>query len=201
MTSILEKLMGYFLKFPGIGPRQARRFAYFLSGQDEEFLKELSNFILEIKKNVRQCRDCFRFFESSKSVFKCDICSSLNRDKSLLLVVEKDVDLENIEKSGVYGGRYFILGGIISLTNNKQSELRFKELFEKVKKNSPAGEPREVILALSATIEGDNTSRYVEKILEPLKIKITRLGRGLSTGTELEYSDTQTISDALESRK
>jgi recombination protein RecR len=209
---MLNKLIELFLKFPGIGPRQAKRFAYFLAGEDEQFRKNLASLILEMKKEIKQCDSCYRFFskpgfDEKKPGFsnQCNICSSLNRDKNLLMVVEKDVDLENIERAGVYNGRYFVLGGTIPLTlksnfNGQKSDfhnLRFEELFNKVKKESP----KEVILALSATVEGENTSRYIEKILEPLKIKTTILGRGLSTGTELEYSDSETIKNALESRK
>jgi len=191
---MLNKLIELFLKFPGIGPRQAKRFAYFLAGEDEKFRKNLAELILEIKNEIKQCSSCYRFHQSKAE--QCNICSSLNRDKNLLMLVEKDVDLENIERGGVYNGRYFVLGGTISLTS-KSSNLKFKELFNKVKEEKP----EEIILALSATVEGENTSRYIEKILEPLKIKITRLGRGLSTGTELEYSDSETIANALKNRK
>lgn len=195
---ILDKLIELFLKFPGIGPRQAKRFAYFLAGEDEKFRKNLAGLILEIKNEIKQCGSCYRFHQSKAE--QCNICSSLNRDKNFLMLVEKDVDLENIEKAGVYNGKYFVLGGTIPLTNSKippAGGLRLKELFNKVKKE----EPKEVISALSATVEGENTSRYIEKILEPLKIKTTRLGRGLSTGTELEYSDSETIANALKNRK
>lgn len=197
---IFEKLIEIFLKFPGIGPRQAKRFAYFLAGQDAKFLKDFADNILEIKKDIKQCDSCFRFYVGTK----CDICAGINRDKNLLMVAEKDVDLENIEKAGIYNGKYFVLGGALSLTNSKNPPaggLRFKELFNKVKKE----QPKEIILAISATAEGENTSRYIEKILEPItkkfSLKITRLGRGLSTGTELEYSDSETISNALKNRK
>ncbi|NOY35584.1 MAG: recombination protein RecR [bacterium] len=204
-----EKLIEHFLKFPGIGPRQAKRFGYFLADADGDFAEELARLILEVKKNVVQCPSCFCFHNARPgapaTASACGICANLNRDNSLLMVVEKDVDLENIEKSGVYDGRYFVLGGVLSLVNGlkKQNSLRFKELFSKVQENSP----EEVILATSATVEGENTARYAEKILEPLLgtgnglKKISRLGRGLSTGTELEYIDGETMSDALESRK
>lgn len=203
--NMLEKLIEFFLKFPGIGPRQAKRFAYFLASQDEKFIQELSKLISGIKENINQCQSCFRFFESlssrsdlgGKRSDLCPICSNLNRDSSSLMIIEKDVDLENIEKAGIYNGRYFILGGLLPLTNDKTNGLKLKELFDKVSNEKP----KEIILALSANIEGENTNRYIEKILEPLKIKITRLGRGLSTGTELEYSDSETIKNALESRK
>ena len=202
---IFEKLTELFLKFPGIGPRQARRFAYFLAGENKEFARELADAILEIKKSAKQCPSCFRFFEpQTTTVVVCPICSSPNRDSSLLMVVEKNVDLDNLEKTGVYNGKYFILGGTISLNGkNNASELRFKELFEKIK-NPPAGGPKEIILALSATIEGENTARYAQKILEPFfakgLVKITKLGRGLSTGTELEYIDSETLNNALKNR-
>lgn len=113
------------------------------------------------------------------------------------MVVEKNLDLDNIEKTGIYNGKYFILGSALSLKNEKQNNLVYKELFSKVKKEKPT----EVILATSATLEGENTARYIEKILEPLPVKVTRLGRGLSTGTELEYIDSETMNNALENRK
>jgi recombination protein RecR len=187
---MFDKLIEYFLKFPGIGPRQAKRFAYFLAGEDKDFIENLAQLILETKKNINQCQECFRFFEGEK----CAICSGLNRDKNILMIIEKDVDLENIERAGIYNGRYFVLGGIMSLTGEKNN-LRFKELFDGAKNY------KEIILALSANAEGENTERYIEKILEPLKIKITKLGRGLSTGLELEYSDSETLKNALESRR
>lgn len=193
---MFDKIAEYFLKFPGIGPRQAKRFAYFLAGQDKDFLKEFADAILEIKERIKQCDSCYRFFEGNQNN-TCNICLNPNRNKNLWMVVEKDVDLENIEKSGIYNGRYFVLGGTLSLANNHADKLRFKELFGKTKKE----QPKEIILAMSATIEGENTSRYIEKILEPLKVKITRLGRGLSTGTELEFIDSETMNNALKNRK
>lgn len=188
-----EKLIELFLKFPGIGPRQAKRFAFFLAAQDDIFLKNLISSLSEIKNEVKQCKSCFRF--SSSGDINCKICANTNKEK-LIMVVEKDVDLENINKSEVYNGKYFVLGGALSLSQSNESNLRFKELFEKVKNEKPL----EVIIATSATIEGDNTARYIQKILEPLEVKATRLGRGLSTGTELEYSDNDTISNALKNR-
>lgn len=200
----LDQLIECFLKFPGIGPRQAKRFAYFLAGEDEKFVKELAALILETKKNVKQCGGCCRFFETQNSSSSlCSICSNRNRESSVLMIVEKDVDLDNVERTGVYDGKYFVLGGTVSLVGNGKDNLRLKELFEKVKKERI----KEIILATSATLEGESTNRYIEKILSPLRqvqgrpLKITRLGRGLSTGAELEYSDSDTISNALKNRK
>ncbi len=197
---VFDKLVELFLKFPGIGPRQARRFAFFLAGQNEKYIEELINALAQVKSEVRQCLSCYRFFNGAGD--KCGICANKNRE-DIVMVVEKDVDLENIEKSGVYNGKYFVLGGVLSLNNGSESGLRFKNLFEKI----TANKPEEIIIATSATVEGDNTARYIQKVLEPIRqaqgepIKITRLGRGLSTGTELEYSDDETISNALKNRK
>lgn len=199
-SEIIQQLKEYFTKFPGIGSRQAQRFVYWLLTQDSEFVRNLSALLLELKKNVKQCGKCFSFHASGE----CKICHAQNRDRSRIMVVEKDVDFENIEKIGVYNGLYFILGGVISLGQNSGRNLHMKELFNRVKSNAENG-LKEIILALNATTEGDSTARYIEKILEPLagkyQIKITHFGRGLSTGTELEYIDSDTLKNALENRK
>ena len=195
-----EKLIELFLKFPGIGPRQAKRFVYFLAGEEKNYVDNLAKLISDIKSGMKQCESCFRYFNSSKSGVDeelCPICANSNRSSSEIMIVEKDVDLENIERMSVFNGKYFVLGGLISLNGNEKPEVRMKQLYDKIQKEKPA----EVILATSATVEGENTNLYIERILEPLKIKISRLGRGLSTGAELEYSDTETIENALINRK
>jgi recombination protein RecR len=206
-SDILGKLKEYFEHFPGIGPRQAQRFVYWLLQEDAAFIKNLSNLLLELKKDVKQCERCFRFFTpppAGQVPEKCHLCNDSNRDNSRLLIVEKDADLESIEKTGVYDGRYFVLGDIIPLNQKISKAIRLKELFSRAEKDSE-NELKEIILAFNATAEGDNTARYLEKILEPLakkySIKISRFGRGLSTGTELEYIDRDTLKNALENRK
>lgn len=207
--NILEKVAEYFLKFPGIGPKQARRFAYFLSATDEKFVKDLSGLLMDLKNSVKRCSECYRFFESKEGAPDiCGLCTDSGRDSALLLVVEKDVDFENIEKSRIYNGLYFILGGVIPLAETEPTlRIRAKELFNIIQKKAklPEGSNlREVIIATSATIEGENTVQYIKKILEPLatkfNLKVSVLGRGLSTGTELEYSDSSTLSSALKNR-
>lgn len=192
-----NKLIEAFLKFPGIGPRQAKRFVYFLAGEEKEFVDNLSELILEVKNKMKQCGECYRYFSLGGETSKCPICSNSNRDSATIMLVEKDVDLENIERTGIFDGKYFVLGGLLSLSGNGKADIRLKQLFEKVKKESP----KEVILATGATVEGENTNLYIERILEPLKVKVSRLGRGLSTGAELEYSDSQTIENALKNRQ
>ena len=194
----IDRLIESFLKFPGIGPRQAKRFVYFLAGESKEYADNLAKLISEVKSGMKQCGSCFRYFESkSVEADLCPICAGSGRDSSLIMLVEKDVDLENIERTGNFRGKYFVLGGLLSLAGNGTPEVRLKQLFEKVQKEKPA----EIILATSATIEGENTNLYIERILEPLKVKISRLGRGLSTGAELEYSDSETIENALKNRQ
>ena len=199
---MFDRLIEHFLHFPGIGPRQAKRFVYFLARGDKKFIEDFSRDVLEITKGFKECDSCHGFFEfKSSELTTCSTCSSLNRDNSKLMIVEKDVDFENIEKTGVYDGKYFILGGTLPVSNDKKHDLKFRELFEKVKKDIP----KEIIIATSATVEGENTARYIKKILEPITkkipLKITKLGRGLSTSTELEYVDSDTISNALKNRK
>ena len=194
----IDRLIESFLKFPGIGPRQAKRFVYFLAGESKEYVDNLAKLISEIKSGMKQCGSCFRYFESKNiETDLCSICAGSSRDSSLIMLVEKDVDLENIERTGNFRGKYFVLGGLLSLAGNGTPEVRLKQLFDKVQKEKPA----EIILATSATIEGENTNLYIERILEPLKVKISRLGRGLSTGAELEYSDSETIENALKNRQ
>ena len=196
----VDRLIESFLNFPGIGPRQAKRFVYFLAGESKEYVDNLAKLILEVKSGMKQCGSCYRYFSSSKSGVDedlCPVCSGAGRDSSVIMVVEKDVDLENIERTGNFRGKYFVLGGLLSLAGNGTAEVRLKQLFDKVQKEKPA----EIILATSATVEGENTNLYIERILEPLKVKITRLGRGLSTGAELEYSDSETIENALKNRQ
>ncbi len=194
----VDRLIESFLKFPGIGPRQAKRFVYFLAGESKEYVDNLAKFISEVKSGMKQCGSCFRYFESKYiETDLCPVCSGAGRDSSVIMAVEKDVDLENIERTGNFRGKYFVLGGLLSLAGNGTAEVRLKQLFDKVQKEKPA----EIILATSATVEGENTNLYIERILEPLKVKITRLGRGLSTGAELEYSDSETIESALKNRQ
>jgi recombination protein RecR len=198
----IHKLAEYFQKFPGIGPRQAKRFVHFLLTQEKGFLDDLSTHIEKLRGNVTQCTQCFRFYDADGYADVCDICSSPNRDKHLLMVLEKDADLDAIEKSHAYAGLYFVLGGTIPLLQSQTSPLRTKEL-SKFLDNNP--DVSEIIIATGAHPEGEMTADHVRVFLAPYaskkKIRVSMLGRGLSTGTELEYSDSDTIKSALENRK
>lgn len=202
----LQKLTSLFAEFPGIGPRQAKRFVYFLLTRNQAHLNELAELVTKIKKEIHTCTSCFRFFFQNHSGSDvCEICLSKNRDASILTVVSRDVDFENIEKTGVYNGKYFILGGSVPILEQMpENKIRIKELIKSVEARASEG-LREIVLALNANPEGENTAEYIKKTLTPLAekfgLKISTLGRGLSTGTELEYSDAETLKNALKNRQ
>jgi len=201
----INKLTELFREFPGIGPRQAKRFVYYLLSRNGGFLENLAKFILELKRKIKNCPSCFRFFppDAIQSDL-CSICRDSNRDKASLVVVARDVDFEAIEKSRSYRGFYFILGGTVPILEKEpEKKIRSKELAARVKTRAAEG-LKEIIIATSLNPEGENTADFVGKLLSPIlaqfSVKLSVLGRGLSTGTELEYSDSDTIKNALKNR-
>lgn len=199
----IEKLSEEFTKFPGIGPRQARRFAYYILSQSKENNETLVQAMNVLRKDVAQCPSCFVYFTRRNNEVECRECRDTGRNKTTLLVVEKDIDLQTIEKSRVYDGYYFVLGGTIPLhEQTPSSKVRVQELVRRVKKMIESG-LQEVVVALSATQEGDHTYLYIQATLKQIAptIKISILGRGLSTGTEIEYADPNTLSQAFSNRK
>jgi len=200
----IDKLTEHFKEFPGIGERQAKRFVYFLLHKNPSYVKELGDKILDLKNTIHQCPSCFLFFQSKKDEL-CETCSNSKTDKSSLLIVEKDADYENIRKSKNYNGMYFILGGLVPIvTKDTPNFIRIKELTSKIEERAKKDELKEIIIALSLNSQGEHTDMYLREILMPLEkkynLKIVSLGRGLSTGTELEYSDSETIKNALKNR-
>lgn len=199
----IERLAALFAEFPGIGTRQSKRFVYFLLHKDQGYTNDLSHRISEIKKSIGQCTSCFRFFEKKASPL-CDECLKNNRDNSQLIIVEKDSDMDSIKKSDSYQGRYFVLGGLVPIVEKSTPlRVRINELISRIKKSE--GEIKEVILAFSLSPQGDHTDTYIREMLESLReelgFTVHSLGRGLSTGTELEYSDKETIKNALKNRQ
>jgi recombination protein RecR len=193
----IQKLIDLFSKFPTVGPRTAARFVFYLMKTSKEEIEELINSISNLKKTVKICSFCFNPFEGEGEL--CKICANPSRDKTLLCVVEKETDLITLEKTKKYKGLYFILGGTISTFKKKDVEkLRVKELGERIKSHP---EIKEVIIATNPTTEGGATALYLERLLKPFGKKITRLGRGLPVGAELEYADEETLGSALEGRK
>ncbi len=194
--SSIQKLIDLFSKFPTVGPRTAARFVFYLLGLKKEGVEELTSAISKLKEKVKLCRACFKSFEGEGEL--CEICQNAGRDKSLLCVVEKESDLVSLEKTKKYKGLYFILGGNVSaLKKENIKKLRTAELSVRAEKP----EVKEIIIALNPTTEGEATTLYLERFLKFLEKKITRLGRGLPVGGELEYADEETLSSALERRK
>ena len=200
----IEKLTEYFKEFPGIGERQAKRFVYFLLHKNPTYSKELGDSILGLKDLIHQCPSCFLFFKGESNQL-CDVCKNPKTDKTSLLIIEKDADYENIKRSKNYSGMYFILGGLAPIvTKETPTFLRLRELLNTVENRVKNSNLKEVIIALSLNPQGEHTDMYLREQLSGLQnkynFKIVSLGRGLSTGTELEYSDGETIKNALKNR-
>ena len=200
-----DKLERLFAMFPGIGPRQAKRFVYFLLTRNSGFTSELALALADLKKNISQCNSCYRFFPNDSNT-ACQVCRSVNTDQKTILIVEKDVDFENVHKSGFYNGRFFILGGLLPILEEEPAKkIRARELVAEVLRQAETGNLKEIIIALSLNGEGENTYQYIKGILQPItqkySISLSTLGRGLSTGSEIEYSDGETLKYAIENRK
>jgi recombination protein RecR len=205
----LSRLSEYFKKFPGIGERQARRFVYFLLNTNQSYSDELIELIKKVKENTAQCQSCYCFFPTNqiRQLADCEICSNPQTDKSVLIIIEKDADLESIRSSG-YKGAHFILGGLIPIMERNGENVRLKDLLKLVESRSSIDGPqklKEIIIAVSLTPKGEHTDSYLRELLSPLQkkysFKVSSLGRGISTGTELEYADADTIRNALKNRQ
>ena len=194
--SPIDRLSQLFEKFPGIGPRQARRFVQYLLVASPALRQDISEQVRMLGTQTTQCKKCYRWFTKENKNTLCPICADEHRDKTTLFVVEKDADIDNVERSG-YKGLYFVLGGIIPLASEEpEKHIRLRELTARAQ----AEKPQEIILGLSATTEGDHTRQILAEKLQKTNSKISSLGRGLSTGSELEYADPDTIAQALGNR-
>jgi len=198
----LEKVSKILSRLPGLGPRQALRLSFYLLRQDKnyqkDFLESFNNFFTKIKL----CQECsFPFETMNDNETLCSICRDKKRDHTLLCIVEKETDLLTIEKTNKYQGLYHILGRLINDVNSENSKIILLKLIKRIKENKP--KIKEVILALSPTSEGNLTTYYLEKSIKKidLGIKITKLGRGLPQGGEVEFADAETLVNALEGRK
>jgi len=199
MRDRIEELSSAFNRFPGIGPRQAKRFVYHLLAVPQGDRNRLADLIANLGNDVRQCRLCLRFAPTNADTL-CNYCADQNRTDAMLMVIEKDQDLVAVERAGTYRGRYFVLGGVLTLSG--KGAIRERDLIRVVEERAKTG-LSEIVLALSATSEGEHTADRVREVLAPLRgsILISELGRGLATGSELEYADSATLSAALQNRK
>lgn len=197
MNSI-DKLTEIFRAFPGIGPRQAKRFVYYLLARNGSYSNELVQAIENLKKEIVQCKECQRFFaKNGQKSNVCHICSDDTRDNSMLMVVPRDIDLEAVEKSGSYKGHYFVLGGVVPILEKEpEKKIRVSKLETRIKEDKNI---KEIILAMNANQDGEHTAEYLKEKLtiHNPQLTTTVLGRGLSTGIELEYADPETLKNAF----
>ena len=181
-------------KLPGIGPKSARRLAYYLLRAPDEQTKLLAEAILSVKQKTRLCSVCFNVTEPDP----CLICRSDHRDQSKVCIVEQPQDILALEHIGTYNGLYHVLHGAISPSEGVGTDnIRIKELQNRLQGSSVG----EIILATNPTLEGEQTAMYLNRLISPLGIRVTRLARGLPFGTELEYADDVTLSRAIEGRQ
>ena len=190
----LENLIDGFASLPGIGRKSAQRLAFYILSLPEGEAEAFARGVLEARERVHTCPVCQNLTEDEL----CPICSSPNRDRSVVCVVSEPRDVLSIERSREFKGLYHVLHGAISPMNRVgPDDLRIKELLTRV----AGGEIREVIMATNPDAEGDATAMYISRLLKPLEIRVTRLGFGVPVGSNLEYADDATLLRALEGRR
>ena len=192
-STLLENAVNEFSKLPGIGKKSALRLVLHLLRQDEVKVNNFAEAIVKLKREVNYCKKCHNISDTDI----CEICSDQNRNKSLICVVENIKEVMAIEKTGQFRGLYHVLGGIISpIDGVGPSDLEIASLEERVVKE----EIDELILALSATMEGDTTNFYIFRKLQPHNIKVSIIARGVSIGDEIEYADEVTLGRSILNR-
>ncbi|HBW74012.1 MAG: Recombination protein RecR [Candidatus Magasanikbacteria bacterium GW2011_GWA2_45_39] len=195
MTSqSIQQLIEAFQLLPGVGPKTAERYAFYLVRTGNDEITEILDALNKVRASIVQCAQCFNFAEISP----CEICSSPKRDKTIVCVVSHSADVVALEKTGSFNGVYHILGGTLNAIEGVRPEhLKIKELTARARQ----GVAKELIIALNADMEGETTSLYLVKLLQPLGIRLTRLARGLPMGSDIQYADELTLANALNDRK
>ena len=190
----ISRLIEEFNKLPGIGPKTAQRLAYHLLKGPPERSRDLADAVLGIKENLRLCSVCLNITDNDP----CGICADETRDVTKVCVVEEPIDIMPLERTRKFRGLYHVLHGVISPSDGiKPEDLRIRELLERLARAGIT----EVILATNPNVEGEATSMYIQRLISPLGIRVTRLARGLPFGGDLEYADAVTLSRALEGRQ
>jgi recombination protein RecR len=181
-------------KLPGIGPKSAARLAYYILRTPEADARALAEAVIAVKEKTVLCSSCQNITESNP----CAICASDERDHSTICVIKEPLDILAFERTGRYRGVYHVLHGVLSpMDGIGPEDLKMKELVERIE----TGSVEEVILATNPNLEGEATAMYIQRLLSPSGIKVTRLARGLPAGGDLEYADEVTLTHALESRQ
>lgn len=189
---LLDELTELFKRFPGVGQKQAERFAFFMLRASDAHIKNFTTVLSEAKKHIKTCPVCCAYCET----IPCQICTDQTRDRTSLCIVEHYTDMLAIEKTGTYAGLYHILLGALSpLDGIHYENLSIAALLKRL------GSVKEVLIATNPTVEGDATAIYLADILKPYKLKITRLAKGIPSGGNIEYADVITLVNALDGRK
>ena len=190
----IATLIEHFQKFPSVGPKSAQRMAFYLLRMPMSEVQKFAQSIVEAKENTHTCEVCFNLSSTSP----CEICTSPKRDRSTICVVAETKDLIAVEKTNEYKGLYHVLQGLISpMEGIGADDIRIKELLTRLTDDFV----KEVILALSPSVEGEATSLYLTKLIKPFGIKISRIAFGLPVGADIEYADEVTIAKAIEGRR
>ena len=191
----IKNLIAAFERLPGIGPKSASRLVFYLLNTPESYVMEIARSLLAIKKEVKICKECFSVCEGEI----CSICEDEKRNKKIICVVERAIDVMAIENIGGYKGFYHVLGGVVNpLEHVSPDDLKIEELINRIE------DDMEIILATNPTMEGEATALYIKKKIDNLEknnIKISRIGSGLPIGADLEYADQATLSRAMEGRR
>ena len=189
----IQNLIEAFERLPGIGPKTAERLTFYLLNAPKEEVEALAKSALEMKEKTVICTTCFNIGEENP----CFICADSSRDQNIIMIVENPLDVLALEKAN-FKGLYHVLGGVISpLENIGPDELHIRELLPRLKD----GKVKEIILATNPTMEGEATAMYIQRLIFPLGVKVTRIARGLPVGSDIEYADETTLLRALEGRK
>ncbi len=193
-NELFETLVNAFRKLPGVGKKTAERYALHILSSTEDEVKEFVETVSQMRKKIRRCPECQDFSDTEP----CAICASSERNGELLCVVEKPSGVMAIERSGAYRGKYYVLNGLLSpLDGIGPEELGLSQLFKKVISNKV----KEIIIATSATSEGEATALYIAHQLKPLGINVTRIAHGVPMGAGLELTDDYTLRQAMDGRK
>ena len=198
----VARVIQEFHRLPGIGPRTAQKLAYHLIRAPKEEARALAEAVLDMAEQVRFCSRCQNVTREDP----CAVCADTGRDPAVLCVVEEPLDVLAIERSGAYRGRYHVLHGVLSpMDGVGPDRLRIKELLDRLRAEDGASGPAasfpEVIVATNPSLEGEATAMYLRGLLAPLGVRVTRLARGLPSGSDLEFADTVTLTRALEGRQ
>ena len=199
MNPNFKRIIRLFQKLPGVGPRQAARFVLALMEKPDAELLDFGKAIQNLKKEISFCHECHNISDNGL----CMVCSNSKRDRSKILVVEKVTDLDSVEKTGLYNGLYHVLGGAINpLDGITQDSLKIKGLASRVSNHLKTNKGIELIIATNPNTPGETTSLYLKDLFQNKKgVVLTRLARGLASGSNLEYADEITLKHALEYRK